>query len=114
MVEWFRGKAHNNANFNYPKWGTAELEAKAAGLKTTDWPYPIIEFYLGKRSPADVLLVASNADERCEAQFYDGEWQLLRSNRAAAATALQAAADICPKNFSEYTGALAELKRLNP
>jgi tetratricopeptide (TPR) repeat protein len=94
--------------------GTPELVAKAAGLKTTDWPHPIIELYLGRRSPADVLLVASNADERCEAQFYNGEWQLLRGNRAAAATALQDAVDICPKNFSEYKGALAELKRLNP
>jgi len=86
--------------------------AKAAGLKSTDWPYPVIELYLGRRSAADVLLVASKADERCEAQFYNGEWQLLRGNRAAAATALQAAAaDICPKNLSEYKGALAELKR---
>ena len=89
--------------------GTAELVAKAAGVKSTDWPYPVIELYLGRHSPADVLLA-----ERCEAQFYNGEWQLLRGNRAAAATALQAAADICPKNFSEYKGALAELKRLNP
>ena len=91
--------------------GIGELEAKAARLKSTDWPYPIIELYLGRRSPADVLLVANKAEERCEVQFYNGEWQLLRGNRAAAATALQAAADICPKNFFEYTGALAELKR---
>jgi lipoprotein NlpI len=93
--------------------GMAELEAKAAQLKSTDWPYPVIELYLGRRSPADVLLVASKAEERCEAQFYNGEWHLLRGNRAAAATALKAAADICPKSFFEYEGALAELKRLN-
>ena len=93
--------------------GTAELEAKAARLKSKDWPYPVIELYLGRRSPDDVLSVASNAEERCEAQFYNGEWYLLRGNRTVAATALQAAADICPKDFFEYKGALAELKRLN-
>jgi tetratricopeptide (TPR) repeat protein len=93
--------------------GTAELEADAARLKSADWPYPVIELYLGRRSPADVLSATGKADERCEAQFYNGEWHLLRGNRATAATALQAAADICSKDFLEYKGALIELKRLN-
>ena len=92
--------------------GTAELEADAARLKSTNWPYPVIELYLGRRSPADILSAASKAEERCEAQFYNGEWHLLRGNRAAAATALQAATDICSKDFVEYKGAVAELKRL--
>ena len=92
--------------------GTAELEADAARLKSTDWPYPVIELYLGRRSPSDILSAASKAEERCEAQFYNGEWHLLRGNRAAAATALQAATDICSKDFFEYKGAVAELKRL--
>jgi tetratricopeptide (TPR) repeat protein len=92
--------------------GAAELEANAARLKNNNWPYPVVELYLGGRSPADVLSVASKPDERCEAQFYSGEWYLLRGNRAAAATALQAAADTCSKEFAEYAGALAELKRL--
>jgi len=60
-----------------------------------------------------MLSAASKAEERCEAQFYNGEWHLLRGNRAAAATALQAATDICSKDFVEYKGAVAELKRLN-
>ena len=93
--------------------GTAELEADAARLKSTDWPYPVIELYLGRRSPAEMLSAASKAEERCEAQFYNGEWHLLGGNRAAAATALQAATDICSKDFVEYKGVVAELKRLN-
>jgi tetratricopeptide (TPR) repeat protein len=92
--------------------GAAELAANAARLKSKDWPYPVVELYLGGRSPADVLAVISKPDERCEAQFYSGEWHLLRGNRAGAATALQAAADTCSKEFDEYAGALAELKRL--
>ena len=93
--------------------GAAELEANAARLRSKDWPYPVIELCLGRRSLAEVLSLASKPAERCEAQFYTGEWYLLRGNRAAAATALQAAADICSKDLSEYQGALAELKRLN-
>ena len=72
--------------------GRAELEANAARVKSKDWPYPVFELYLERRSPSDVLSVASKPDERCEAQFYIGEWHLLHGNRAAAATALQAAA----------------------
>jgi hypothetical protein len=36
----------------------------------------------------------------------------MRNNRAAAVDRLKAAAETCPKNFVEYVGAQAELKRL--
>jgi len=90
----------------------AELDKNAVRLKSAEWPYPVVELYLGRRSPADVLSAAGKADERCEAQFYIGEWHLLRGDRAAATTAFHTAAETCPKEFDEYTGALAELKRL--
>jgi len=93
--------------------GAAELEANAARLKSKDWPYPVIELYLGRGSPAEVLSVASNPDENCDAQFYTGQWHLLQGNSPAAATALHAAAAICPDYTFEHKGALAELKRLN-
>jgi tetratricopeptide (TPR) repeat protein len=92
--------------------GAAELAANAVRLKTTEWPYPVIELYLGRLSLAQVQSAVSNAEERCEAQFYGGEWHLLRRNRTEAATALQTAVDTCPKGFFEYSGALADLKRL--
>ena len=92
--------------------GAAELAASSARLKSKDWPYPVVELYLGGRSPADVLAVTGKPDERCEAQFYSGEWHLLRGNRATAATALQAAADTCSKTLEEYAAALVELKQL--
>ena len=93
--------------------GAAELEADAARLNSKDWPYPVIELYLGRRSPAEVLSVASNPDENCDAQFYTGEWHLLHGNSAAAAIALRATAAVCPSDTFEYKGTLAELKRLN-
>ena len=65
-----------------------------------------------RRPPEAVLAAASNRDERCEAQFYVGEWYLLRDARIEAQTALRVATDICRKDFSEYAGAVSELKRL--
>jgi tetratricopeptide (TPR) repeat protein len=91
--------------------GPAELAANAARLKTKDWPYPIIEFYLGQRSAAD--MPATTPEERCLVNFYLGEWHMLHGNRAEASAALRTAADTCPKIFSEYDSAVVELKRLN-
>ncbi|SHL08496.1 Lipoprotein NlpI, contains TPR repeats [Bradyrhizobium lablabi] len=90
----------------------SDLTKISAKLKAGDWPYPIVEFYLGKQSLRVTEGVAKTPEQRCETQFYIGEWHLLRKDRSEAAKALQAAADTCPKNFVEYRGALEELKRL--
>ena len=92
----------------------SELEANAGRLKTKEWPYAVIELYLGRRQPDAALDAASEDTERCEAQFYIGEWHLLRDETTEAATALRVAAETCPKTFVEHDGAIAELKRLNP
>jgi len=92
----------------------AELEANAGRLKDKAWPYAVIELYLGKRSPAATIDAAAKSDDRCEAQFYVGEWHLLKGNKTEAAAALRIAVDTCPKTFTEYTTAVFELKRLQP
>src|SRR5262249_47544018 len=89
-----------------------ELEINATKFQRM-WPYPVAELLLGWRTPAVTLAAAGNNDGRCEAQFYIGEWHLLRGSRAQAAAALQIAADTCPKGFVEFAGAQAELQRLN-
>jgi lipoprotein NlpI len=81
-------------------------------LENKDWPYPVIELYVGKRALTEMHSAATKPEEVCEAQFYSGQWHLLGGNRSAAVSALQAAADTCPKTFVEHEGALAELKRL--
>jgi tetratricopeptide (TPR) repeat protein len=93
--------------------GAAELSASAARLKSKDWPYPAIELFLGQRSVERTLGVAGNPGNLCEANFYVGEWHLLRGDRDRARQSLQLAADGCPKNFYEHAGAVAELERLN-
>jgi tetratricopeptide (TPR) repeat protein len=93
--------------------GAAELAAAAAQLKTKAWPYPVVEFYLGKRTAEDMAGAAAGAEERCEAQFYVGEWRLMRGDRAKAKEALEAAQATCPQSFYEYDGAVAELAHID-
>ena len=89
--------------------GMAELAAAAVELKSKAWPYPVVEFYLGKRSAEDMAAAAPGAEDRCEAQFYVGEWRLVRGDRMKAKEALEAAKATCPQSFYEYDGAVAEL-----
>jgi len=81
-------------------------------METKGWPYAVMELYLGKRSPGATLDAAVKANDRCEAQFYIGQWHILKGNLAEARPALQNVANTCPKTFIEYEVAVAELKRL--
>jgi tetratricopeptide (TPR) repeat protein len=90
----------------------SRMRANARGLKSTDWPFPVAELLMDRRKPEPTLSSAGNPAERCQAQFYIGEWHLLRKDRAAARRALRAVADTCPKSLAEYRGAVAELNRL--
>jgi tetratricopeptide (TPR) repeat protein len=88
------------------------LQNNAAGLKPAEWPFPVIELFLDRRTPSDMLAAANTPDEQCEAQYYLGEWHFLRDERAASIEALRKAVETCPKDFNEFAGAVAELKRL--
>ena len=94
--------------------GTAltELQVDATKLKQTEWPNPVVELFLGKRDLDAMIAAASNDDEKCEAQYYGGVWNLLQNNRDRATAMLKVAADTCLKGFIEYSGATSELKRL--
>ncbi|MEK6551225.1 MAG: tetratricopeptide repeat protein [Pseudomonadota bacterium] len=98
--------------------GRNELTANTVKLDTTKWPAPVVALYLGKSSPVAVLKSAEHADPKthkeqlCEANFYIGQWQLTKGDRASATASLRTARDHCPKTFVEYTGAVHELKRL--
>ena len=76
------------------------------------WPFPVIKLFLGRGTSEAMVAAVDKPEERCEAQYYLGQWLLLRDDRANSIEALRNAVESCPKNFAEYTGALAELKRL--
>jgi tetratricopeptide (TPR) repeat protein len=92
----------------------AELSESAARLKSADWPRPVIELFTGGRTLEEMRSAAAKPEERCEAAFYAGEWQLLHEQPDAGKTALQDALANCPKTFVEHDMAVAELKRAGP
>lgn len=100
------------ANWRSGKQSAMALEVFTSKLKPAEWPYPVAQLFLGRRTPDQVLAAAGKPNELCEAQFYVGAWHALRGERVAASTPLRAAVDSCPKWFAEYHGAQAELKRL--
>lgn len=91
---------------------TAELEANAAKLKAESWPYPLAELLLGKMPPAAVLKAAKTREQKCEAQFYIGEFHAIANDKAAAEKPLRLAAGLCAKDTIEFGAAIAELKQL--
>jgi len=92
----------------------AELEIRSKNLKQPNWPYPVVELFLGRRTPEATLAAATKLGDRCEAQFYVSEWRLLRGDRSAAKAALKDTVTTCPKTLPEYELARAELERLRP
>jgi tetratricopeptide (TPR) repeat protein len=92
--------------------GKDELTRGASRLESKDWPYPVIELFLGRKSLEDIRGVAANSDRQCEVQYYAGEWYLLHAEKEPARQALQTAVNSCPKDFVEYRAAVSELKRL--
>ena len=91
---------------------TTELEANSARLKTRQWPYPIIEMFLGRRSP-EATLSAATPSERCVAEFFIGEWHLMRGDPQAARSKWRITVDACPPTSLEYRSAKAELRVLD-
>lgn len=89
-----------------------EWERRAKKLRRDAWPAAIVDLYLGRLTIDSAFAAARSADERAEAQFYIGEWHLIRDNCEDARRALQAAVQACPTWFIEHTAAVAELKRL--
>jgi tetratricopeptide (TPR) repeat protein len=89
-----------------------EIAQSVKGLRPDTWPAPIFQMFQGQRAPDVVLAAAINARQRCEAQFYAGEWQLLQAAREAAAQAFNAAAKSCARTSIEFQVAAKELSRV--
>jgi lipoprotein NlpI len=84
----------------------------------TQWPGPIIRLYLGQMTPEAVLAATDNRDavikrgRVCEANFYTGELALLSGAKDEALRLFRLAAADCPRHYSEWWTATAELKAL--
>ncbi len=82
-----------------------------------DWPEPLLEYFQGTMKTDEVYAKAARGDgqvpaqQKCEADFYLGEWQIGHADPGAKSL-IQRAHDECPHNFIEYFAAQTELKRL--
>ena len=94
--------------------GGPELSAAALRVNQYKWPFPIVKFFLGQSSAEEMKAAAQNGDQRCEADFYYGEWQYVHGRFPEALPLLQTAGEECPLAFIEYEGAWAELRRAEP
>ena len=98
--------------------GLSQLANNASNLKLMNWPGPVIDVYLGKAKPDNLISLgkASNpkfaVDRECEANFYLGERALISGKRDEALAAFRAAVATGAKTNFEFGGATVELSRL--
>jgi len=97
---------------------TQELASNAREIDQTQWPWPLISYFVGTSSPDAVRKAATSAEDEserkgrvCEADFFLGEEQLVKGAERSARVLFQAAVEHCPKNYLEYVAAQNELKR---
>src|SRR5262249_9698943 len=104
----------------------AEFQANARAIAVKDWPGPVLAFYLGQASKAEVEQAAAAGETKawrlqqgCDASFYFAEDQLLRARKDEAKRLFQKVLEDCQlyranyMYFSRsYGAAKAELARL--
>jgi lipoprotein NlpI len=98
-----------------------ELARHRALLRGDAWPRPVIDFYLGRTDETSLLNAAAAApktaaspDPVCETAFYLGQQRMLQGDRPGAREHFARAVRDCPRDFTEYRGAQAELNRESP
>jgi tetratricopeptide (TPR) repeat protein len=97
-----------------------ELRAHAKGRGKEDWYARMAAFIAGDVPEADFLRSADAPDEKarreqtCEAYYYAGVLRLVAGDAATAKRYLERALETGLKDFIEYQGAEAELRRLGP
>ena len=101
----------------------ASLMAEAEKLEETDqWPYPLVEYYLGLRTAAGVLAsIAADSNgtkeeelkrRRAEADFFLGEFALTENRVGDAARLLEEAINITNKREVNRVLAEQDMKRI--
>jgi lipoprotein NlpI len=94
------------------------LEEDSHGNRDGAWPATLVVFVLGRTDMSSVMAASTDRDakrqseQRCEANFYLGQWHILRGERDRAVALLKDAQAGCARDFLEYEGAVAELRRL--
>lgn len=96
-----------------------ELMHNMAHLDLTVWPGPVLNFYAGGITKAQLLSQvethdpAQNEIRKCESTFYIAEDELAKGHRIEAAAMFRHAMHICPVPYIEHAGARSELAMLH-
>jgi lipoprotein NlpI len=88
------------------------LARRVNEIQAKGWPYPVASFYLGQLSVEALDTAATDDEQKCEANFYIGEWHLLKGDVASARKRFEQALEGCPPSFIERTMTETEMKRL--
>jgi lipoprotein NlpI len=94
----------------------SRLPQTSSQLDMTAWPAPVVKLFLGQLTPSDLLAAADdpNAPTKkghvCEANFYTGELSLMKGAKDEATRLFRLASSDCPRDFTEWHAANAELK----
>jgi lipoprotein NlpI len=94
------------------------VEGVAGKVDRAAWPGPVLDLLAGRLSENELLAAANAPDPRqqrgriCEARFYGAALLLLQGKPADARPLLAAANSDCPRDFTEWDTARAELAAL--
>jgi tetratricopeptide (TPR) repeat protein len=91
--------------------GTSELAAEVAGWKGKN---AVVELFLGRGSLEEAVNAIFTLTDRCETEFYLGQWHVIRGESAAARSRFEATAKACRRDSPHRLAAAAELKRMGP
>ncbi len=84
---------------------------KMEGSDSGGWVMHLQDLFSGHITPRALLAISQGNGQRCEANFYTGEFELLRGSKKNAREGFRAAIRTCPRQFVEYAEAKAELSR---
>jgi lipoprotein NlpI len=94
-----------------------ELARRAAAFDKDSWPGALLDLFGGRMAPDEIYRAAArgsgrtSSNQKCETDFYVGEWQFARGNFTVARNLLLSAATECPHNDVAFRAAQGELRR---
>ncbi len=95
-----------------------EFDRNTARFVGLNWPVPLLAFFRGELAVDALFQAATSAPSSdrtgnlCEAAYFVGQSALVGEDIPRARALFQMASEVCPFDFSERSGALAELARL--
>ena len=87
------------------------LAESLPNLDMNEWPAPLVKLMMGRTTAKAALEAAKNSnpkldrEQRCEANFYIGEWESFNGSQEKARELLAYAVANCPHRFLEWAPA---------